>query len=78
MRVPVSHLFAWPVILALATHALLALGYASRRRRGVRSSPWRRERLYRCGECGRVYVDRRNVPVASCPQCGALNESVRR
>ncbi len=40
--------------------------------------PRRRTRLYQCRECRQVYEDRRNVPLATCPQCGAFNEAVRR
>ncbi len=78
MRLPIPHLFAWPVALALVGQLLLALGYASRRRRSVRRGRLRRERLYRCTGCGHVYTDRRDVPLAGCPRCETLNEAVRR
>jgi rRNA maturation endonuclease Nob1 len=78
MRVPLPHVFALPVGFCLVALLLLALGYASRRRRAVRRASRRRERLYRCGECAKVYTDRRDVPLAGCPRCGTLNEAVRR
>ena len=33
--------------------------------------------IFRCSVCGHVYMDRRNVPMAECGKCGAMNESVK-
>ena len=33
--------------------------------------------IFRCSVCGHVYVDRRNVPMAECGKCGAMNENVK-
>ena len=31
--------------------------------------------IFRCAVCGHVYMDRRNVPMAECEKCGAMNEN---
>ena len=33
--------------------------------------------VFRCSVCGHVYLDRRNVPMAACGQCGNMNECVK-
>ena len=33
--------------------------------------------IFRCSVCGHVYLDRRNVPMAECEKCGAMNENVK-
>ena len=47
--------------------------------RGYRRMPRHRAApfIFRCSVCGHVYMDRRNVPMAECGKCGAMNESVK-
>ena len=47
--------------------------------RGYRRMPRRRASpfIFRCAACGHVYMDRRNVPMAECEKCGAMNENVK-
>ena len=33
--------------------------------------------IFRCAVCGHVYMDRRNVPMAECEKCGAMNENTK-
>lgn len=33
--------------------------------------------FFRCKDCGHVYLNYRNLPMAECEKCGAMNESVR-
>ena len=60
----------------LAMVFALAVFYAVRRHRWLprrRAAPF----IFRCAVCGHVYLDRRNVPMAECEKCGAMNESVK-
>lgn len=76
MTVPTGIYFLMVPVGALVLAAGASLFYAWR---DVRERPpHRRARLYRCSRCALVYEDRRNVPLSPCPQCGALNEAVRR
>lgn len=34
--------------------------------------------IYCCSACGRVYLDRRELPMVACPRCGSLNRAIRR
>jgi hypothetical protein len=62
--------------ITLAVLSLLVLYYNHRR---YAWKPRRRkEKIYRCANCGRIYTDRRNVPLSTCPGCRQLNEAVRR
>ena len=58
------------VMLGLWLRYMVGDGLAGRSRR--------RPMLYRCEMCAHVYEDRRNVPLAACPRCGSLNETVKR
>ncbi len=52
------------------------LYYSVRRYRRMprhRAAPF----IFRCSVCGHVYLDRRNVPMAECEKCGAMNENVK-
>ena len=63
----------WAGIAALFT---LSVFYSVRRRirvRRGRAAPF----IFRCSVCGHVYFDRRNVPMAECPKCGNMNETVK-
>ena len=51
--------------------------YYTARTRWTRQ-PFDGGRLYRCSTCGHVYVEARDLPMARCPECNHLNESVRR
>ncbi len=60
----------------LALVFVVTLYYAVRRYRRLprrRAAPF----IFRCAACGHVYLDRRNVPLAECEKCGAMNESVK-
>lgn len=60
----------------IATLFALSVFYSVRRRvrvRRGRSAPF----IFRCAVCGHVYFDRRNVPMAECPKCGNMNETVK-
>lgn len=76
MTASYTALFTLWVAGLLAAALAVELFYAWRELRA--RPPRRRAQLYRCTECGRVYEDRRNVPLSPCPRCGALNEAARR
>lgn len=69
----------WFFLFFAANLALVfaaTLYYAVRRYRRLphrRAAPF----IFRCAACGHVYLDRRNVPLAECEKCGAMNESVK-
>lgn len=77
MSLSFSLLFVAPLTAALAVMFGVMVAYAAARERGERALR-RRERLYACGSCGHVYVDRRDVPLAACPRCRTMNEAVKR
>lgn len=33
--------------------------------------------IYRCKNCGYIYLFSRNMPMQSCPKCGQLNDVLR-
>lgn len=37
-----------------------------------------RLRIFRCANCGHVYEEKRDMPMAKCPDCKTFNEAVRR
>ena len=60
----------------LARVFAVSVFYAVRRHRWLprrRAAPF----IFRCAVCGHVYLDRRNVPMAECEKCGAMNENVK-
>ena len=69
----------WFLLFLAANLAVVfaaAVFYAVRRQRWLprrRVAPF----IFRCTVCGHVYLDRRNVPMAECEKCGAMNESVK-
>lgn len=76
--IPLS-LPAWFMMFLVANLAMVfgtTLYYAVRRRRRTprrHAAPF----IFRCAVCGHVYLDHRNVPMAECGKCGAMNESVK-
>ncbi|HPT15951.1 MAG TPA: hypothetical protein PK388_01570 [Kiritimatiellia bacterium] len=69
----------WFLLLLVANLSVVfaaTLYYSVRR---YRRMPRRRAAplIFRCSVCGHVYVDRRNVPMAECEKCGAMNENVK-
>ena len=75
-------LFTLPQVLAGGTLVgivsifVLSVFYSVRRRlrvRRARATPF----IFRCAVCGHVYFDRRNVPMAECPKCGNMNETIK-
>ncbi|HOU22193.1 MAG: hypothetical protein KBC66_02165 [Kiritimatiellae bacterium] len=69
----------WFVVFLIANLAMvfgLTLYYSVRRYRWMprhRAPPF----IFRCSVCGHVYLDRRNVPMAECSNCGNMNENVK-
>ncbi len=69
----------WLALFLIANLALIfaaTLYYFMRRFRWTprpRAAPY----VFRCSVCGHVYLDRRNVPMAACGQCGNMNECVK-
>lgn len=69
----------WLAFFLIANLALIfgaTLYYFIRRFRWIprrQAAPY----VFRCAVCGHVYLDRRNVPMAECEQCGNMNESVK-
>lgn len=68
--------FVGPVVFALVAIFGAWQYYSSR-------SMWPQKpvaegRIYRCAQCGHVYVEARDVPMSRCPRCDRLNEAVRR
>lgn len=76
MTVPPYSLLFTAFGFTLAVLFALVLYYNGRRR--AWKPQRRKEKIYRCANCGRIYADRRNVPLSSCPGCRKLNEAVRR
>ena len=72
-----SQAFLVPLAASLTGMVWLWIYYALRQT--MRES---RERgptkIYRCRECHHVYIDHLDVPMALCPRCHTLNESIRR
>ena len=75
-------LFTLPQVLeggllaGIAAIFVLSVFYSVRRRlrvRRARATPF----IFRCAVCGHVYFDRRNVPMAECPKCGNMNETIK-
>ncbi|MDR0993412.1 MAG: hypothetical protein LBN38_02440 [Verrucomicrobiota bacterium] len=68
--------FLLVLLVHLAGIFVLSIYYAVRR---FRRLPHRREAsfVFRCSSCGHVYFDRRNVPMAECEKCGAMNENIK-
>lgn len=67
--------FMVPVLLHLAAILLLWFYYLVRDPFAARATG--KNRIYRCQVCEHVYLDARDVPLARCSRCGALNEAVR-
>jgi protein-arginine kinase activator protein McsA len=74
MTVSWSNLILIPMVFNLVAVIVCGLYYALRS--ASRQVRFTHERIYRCSVCDRVYVDHRDVPLAGCPRCGSLNESV--
>ena len=76
--IPVSIPFFFFILLFLALVVLFTcwLYYAFKQR----ATEERRthNRIYRCASCGHVYLDALDLPMASCPRCAHMNESIRR
>ncbi len=69
-----SALVFWvPPVFALVAILAAWLYYAAREEKTRKS--YDPGRLYRCVNCGRLYVEPRQVPMARCPHCDHLNEA---
>ena len=72
-----SQVFLIPLTLSLVGMLWLWFYYAVRQK--LREARDRHiTRIYRCTQCRHVYIDHREVPMAVCPRCHTLNESIRR
>ncbi|MEM7396047.1 MAG: hypothetical protein AAF492_27245 [Verrucomicrobiota bacterium] len=75
MIVTVSSVFLLPLLGTLAVMFACWLYYNWRQPARVKSI---HDNIYRCRDCGHVYVDRRHVPLSRCEMCGFMNEAVKR
>lgn len=76
MPVEITELIMVPMVFHLLVVLLCWVVYLWREETRGLASP--RHRIYRCRGCEQVYFDARDVPLARCPRCGCLNESVKR
>ena len=72
----VDMLLIGPVAVNLVGIFALWLYYS--RRNVWPARPLQRGKIFRCGGCGIVYVDGRDLPMARCPRCSVFNEAIRR
>lgn len=63
-----------PFAVALSALLLLALLYSIRDKLRRRRE---KQYIYRCKNCGYIYLFERNMPMQSCPRCGQLNDVFR-
>lgn len=75
MNVTLTQLVLIPVLTALWA-ILVCWGYYLFRAHPPELTT-RHNRIYRCQVCEHVYLDAHDVPLARCPRCGVLNESVK-
>ncbi len=68
--------FLLPAGLNLVVILLLWL-YYSNRTEGL-EKPVAEGRLYRCSQCGYVYIETFGRPGTECPRCGAYNDAIKR
>lgn len=71
----IEHVILVPLFVTLV--GILFLGWFYRKR-SYRRPLVSKANIFRCTECGKVYLDPRFVPVAKCPKCSALNEAIKR
>jgi rRNA maturation endonuclease Nob1 len=76
METPPFPILIQSIFATLFVLLLLVLFY--NQRRYAWKPKRRKEKIYRCAGCGRIYSDRRNVPLSTCPECNQLNEAARR
>lgn len=76
ISLPLPHLLLFVLALNLLLVFLVSAYYSARRRSPLKGR--KTPRIYRCGTCGHVYVDPRDIPLAECARCGTMNEAVRR
>ena len=72
-----TQLFLIPMLVLLLALLLVTVYYklrGPRQHRRFRLNP----SVFRCGFCTKVYLDQRPVPVAKCPDCGQINDPIRR
>ena len=74
MPVDPLHLIALPLMLTLVALFALATAYDLRTTKRQRK---KKETLYRCAACNRIYTGTRHTPTAACPGCGKQNPAVR-
>ncbi len=73
MQAASSLIFWVPPVFALVAILSAWLYYAARDEQTRKS--YGQGQLYRCANCGRIYVEHRQVPMARCPGCDHLNEA---
>jgi len=76
VNVPLVILFVAPVAFILVVVIGLWLYYSMRGHGQPQDSG--DGKIYRCGNCGMVYVERRLYPVLECPRCHHPNTAIRR
>lgn len=63
-----------PFTVSLAVVTLCAVLY---RIRDLIRKRKKKHYIYRCRECGYIYILSKNMPMQNCPRCGHLNEIYR-
>ncbi len=76
IELPVEWVLAVPLFAGLILLFAGAVYYAWRWDAG--RADHGRPFIYQCSACGRVYLNRRQIPMLSCPRCGNLNPAARR
>lgn len=71
---PAHDLILTYVVITLTALTGAAI-YAELRRRRFEPTP-SLDRIFRCGRCGYVYTDDRDVDRSRCSQCGQTNEAI--
>ena len=71
-----TNLIVIPFFFSLVLLFACSLYYASRRPGPARKP--KKSKIYRCLNCGHVYTETRDVPLAKCTRCGSMNEAVKR
>jgi rRNA maturation endonuclease Nob1 len=74
IQLSLSNYLALPLLITLLFIGVCSLYYSIQTGRSHHKA---RKRIYRCHRCAHLYADSRQMPVAVCPRCGEINESVR-
>ncbi len=74
MPIEPLHLLVFPLATALAALFAAAWLYDIR---ATRRRTKKKETIYRCRDCRRIYIGTHHTPLARCPKCGKQNAAVR-